>query len=191
MHSACMPGGRRAKPSPASIHSRRIRLRAGRARTTAVRPRSRPTPSPTIATRARRRRSSARSRRAGSGCSYAARRTRSSTRWQATTGSAGPSASPPRRASGSSRPRPLALLIAGPGGRVIPGVLGEDALAGHVVDLEPDPARIEKGQRVVARRPRALVGGPDHSGADPPQKQVPVLAGLATGPTAAVLVKTG
>ena len=60
-----------------------------------------------------------------------------------------------------------------------------------MVDLEPDPARIEKGQRVVARRPRTLLGGPDHSGADPAQKQVQVIDVLATARTEAVVVKAG
>src|SRR5262249_10541516 len=81
-----------------------------------------------------------------------------------------------------------ARLISSVPGRPEFGALGQHAPAGDVVDLEPDAGRVQERHRVVARRPRALLGSTRDLRADPLRQRVRLVDVLAaTGAEAQVL----
>src|SRR2546423_6281100 len=75
--------------------------------------------------------------------------------------------------------------------RVEASALLEHPLAGNVIDLEPDAVGIEERERVVAGRPRSLLGGADHSRAEILQEAVEVVDVLAAARAKAAMVQAG
>jgi hypothetical protein len=75
--------------------------------------------------------------------------------------------------------------------RVKGRALGEHALAGDVVYLEPDPVGVQEGQRVVARRPRTSLGCSDHSRAECLQEGIQLVDVLSASRAEAEMVKAG
>src|SRR2546423_209690 len=75
--------------------------------------------------------------------------------------------------------------------RVEAGALLEQPLAGDGIDLEPDAVGIEERERVVAGRPRSLLGGADHSRAEILQEAVEGVDLLAAARAKAAMVQAG
>src|SRR2546430_17050351 len=75
--------------------------------------------------------------------------------------------------------------------RVEASALLEHPLAGNVIDLEPDAVGIEERERVVAGRPRSLLGGAVHSRAEILQEAGEGVDVLAVARAKATIVQAG